>query len=89
MDSDVAVDALSIAMIYNDLANSYMGISEYKKALTLQQRALKLIKNIDELELIKNSDETSHYIALIKQNMALAYQYLGQYEKALELGKKL
>lgn len=88
VDSDVAVDALSIAMIYNDLANSYMGISEYKKALTLQQRALKLIKNIDELELIKNSDETSHYIALIKQNMALAYQYLGQYEKALELGQE-
>lgn len=78
-DSNVAVDALAIAMIYNDLANSYMGISEYEKALTLQQRALRLIQNIDV---------DPHYIALIQQNMALAYQYLGQYEEALELGQE-
>ncbi|KKH38962.1 tetratricopeptide repeat protein [Methanosarcina mazei] len=74
---DLVIDDLAIAMASNDLANSYLGIGEYEKALTLQQKALDILQ--DEV------DEDPGYIALLQQNMALTYQYLGQYDEALEL----
>jgi tetratricopeptide (TPR) repeat protein len=76
-NNDLVVDDLAIAMASNDLANSYMGIGDYEKALALQQKALKILQN--------NVDEYLGYIALLQQNMALAYQYLGRYDEALEL----
>jgi tetratricopeptide (TPR) repeat protein len=79
-NNDLVVDDHSIAMVSNDLANSYLGIGEYEKALTWQKKALKLVQN--------KADEDPRYIALIQQNMALTYQYLGQYDKALELGQE-
>jgi len=76
-NSDLAVDDLSIALVSNDIANCYMSIGEYEKALTLQQKALDILQ--DEV------DEDPGYIALLQQNMAITYQYLGQYDEALEL----
>ncbi|MDY9927876.1 tetratricopeptide repeat protein [Methanosarcina sp.] len=74
---DLVIDDLAIAMASNDLANSYLGIGEYEKALTLQQKALDILQ--DEV------DEDPGHIALLQQNMALTYQYLGRYDEALEL----
>lgn len=76
-NNDVAVDDHSIAMVSNDLANCYLSIGEYEKALTLQQKALKIVQN--------KVDEDPLYIALLQQNMATTYQYLGQYNRAMEL----
>lgn len=76
-NKDVAVDDHSIAMVSNDLANCYLDIGEYEKALTLQQKALKIVQN--------KVDEDPLYIALLQQNMATTYQYLGQYKRAMEL----
>ena len=33
-------------MVSNDLANCFLSIGEYEKALTLQQKVLKIVKNI-------------------------------------------
>ncbi len=76
-NSNLAVDDLSIALVSNDIANCYMRIGEYEKALTLQQKALKIVQN--------EIDQDPLYISLLQQNIALTYQYLGQYNKALEL----
>ncbi|AKJ38581.1 tetratricopeptide repeat protein [Methanosarcina barkeri] len=76
----LVVDDHAIAMVTSDLANSYMAIDEYEKALTLQKNALKLVQN--------KVGEDPLYIALIQQNMAMSYQYLGQYDEALELGQE-
>lgn len=76
-NNDLVVDDHSIAMVTNDLANCYLSIGEYEKALTLQQNALKTVQN--------KVNEDPLYIALLQQNIALTYQYLGQYNKAMEL----
>ncbi|AYK16149.1 MAG: tetratricopeptide repeat protein [Methanosarcina flavescens] len=76
-NNDVTVDDHSIAMVSNDLANCFLSIGEYEKALTLQQKVLKIVKNI--------VNEDPLYIALVQQNMANTYQYLGQYKRAMEL----
>lgn len=74
---DLVIDDLAIAMASNDLANSYMGIGEYEKALTLQQKALDILQN--------KVDEDPLYLTFVQQNIAMTYQYLGQYNKAMEL----
>ncbi|KKG10288.1 tetratricopeptide repeat protein [Methanosarcina sp. 2.H.A.1B.4] len=76
-NNNLAVDNHSIAMVTNDLANCYLSIGMYEKALTLQQNSLKMIQNI--------VNEDPLYIALLQQNIALTYQYLGRYSKAKEL----
>lgn len=74
---DLVIDDLAIAMASNDLANSYTGIGEYEKALTLQQKALYILQN--------EIDKEHLYFTLVQQNIAMTYQFLGQYNKAMEL----
>ncbi len=76
----VNFNPLSIAEYYLKLGNVYNFNADFNKALEYEEEAIKIQKNILDLE--------SPILALSNDNISVTYSYLGKYKEALSFSKK-